>query len=388
MLRVLVLTSCYPDSERPGVGGFVERQLLALSARNGAQVEVVAPVGMPPFPLSLAPRYRDERALPREEVRNGLRIHRPRFIRLPSRLWDRSAAIARAVRPLLAGIRRRFAFDLIHAEFFWPDGPAAMRLARDLHVPFSVKARGGDFQRRVRQRLSRALVLQAGTEAAGLLAVSDSLRDAMLAAGLPPERIAVHHTGLDRSLFRLHDRAAAKATLNVKGPLLLSVGNLIPRKRQRLAIEAMIHLPEATLIIVGSGPDRAILEKTVRALGLGDRIRLIGRLPQPLLPQFYAAADVTLHTAELEGLANVWVESLACGTPVVATHASGASEAIDRPEAGRVVAPDALAIAGAVRELLASAPAPEAVAGAAERFSWERHAAELEVHLRAALSAG
>lgn len=386
MLRALVLTSCYPDSERPGVGGFVERQLLALAARDGIEVEVVAPVGIPPFPLSLAQRYRNDRALPSEEVRDGLRIHRPRFLRLPSRLFDRSAAIARAVRPLLAGIRRRFAFDLIHAEFFWPDGPAAMRLARHLEIPFSVKARGGDFERRVRQRLARALVLQAGTEAAGLLAVSESLRDAMIAAGLPAGRIAVHHTGIDRSLFRLRDRAVAKAALKVEGPLLVSVGNLIPRKRQRLAIEAMTHLPHATLILVGSGPDLPMLEDKIRALHLGQRVRLIGRLPHAMLPHFYAAADVTLHTAELEGLANVWVESLACGTPVVATEAGGAREAIDRPEAGRVVAPDPLAIAGAVRELLDSPPSPWAVAGAAERFSWERNAEELEAGLRAALS--
>lgn len=383
---MLALTSCYPDSERPGVGGFVERQLLALAGREAVEVEVVAPAGLPPFPLSLAPRYSDDRALPREEVRHGLRVHRPRFARLPSRFRDRSAAVAGAVRPLLTDIRRRFPFDLIHAEFFWPDGPAAMRLARDLGVPFSVKARGGDFERRVKQPLTRALVLEAGAGAARLLAVSESLRAEMIAAGLPARRIAVHHTGIDRSLFRIRDRAAAKAALKVEGPLLLSVGNLISRKRQRLAIEALAHLEGATLIIVGQGPDRRMLEKRVTDLGLGNRVRLMGRLPQALLPHLYAAADVTLHTAELEGLANVWIESLACGTPVVATETGGAWEAIDRPEAGRVVAPDALAIAAAVRDLIASPPSPQAVARAADRFSWERNAAELEAHLRAALS--
>jgi teichuronic acid biosynthesis glycosyltransferase TuaC len=388
VLRILALTSCYPDSGRPGVGGFVERQLLALARRDGVEVEVVAPVGIPPFPLSLGPRYRNDRRLPGEEVRSGIRVHRPRFTRLPSRFWDRSAAIARAVSPSLAEIRRRFPFDLIHAEFFWPDGPAAMRLAREFGVPFSVKARGGDFERRVGQRFTRALVLQAGDRAARLLAVSESLREAMIAAGLPADRIAVHHTGLDRSLFQLRDRAAAKAALKVEGPLLLSVGNLIPRKRQRLAIEALAHLERATLIIVGGGPDRAMLEKRIRELGLGGRVRLMGRLPQPLLPFVYAAADVTVHTAELEGLANVWVESLACGTPVVATEAGGAREILDRPEAGRVVEARPEAIAAAISDLLESPPDPARVAAAAGRFSWERGAAELEAHLRAALSSG
>jgi glycosyltransferase involved in cell wall biosynthesis len=139
-------------------------------------------------------------------------------------------------------------------------------------------------------------------------------------------------------------------------------------------------------MIVGGGPDRAMLETHVAELGLQGRVRMMGRVPHALLPAFYAAADVTLHTASLEGLANVWVESLACGTPVVTTDCGGARELLDRPEAGRAVASDPAAIASAVREMLALAPTASAVAASAARFSWERNAAELEAHLRAALS--
>jgi teichuronic acid biosynthesis glycosyltransferase TuaC len=387
MLRLLVLSSRYPDAERPSLGNFVEQQIRALAARPGIEIEVVAPIGLPPFPLSLRRSHRPLRALPAEEIRHGLRIHRPLYPLIPYFPGRRPAVLAGALLPLLRRVRERFPFDLITAEFFWPDGPVAMRLAREFALPFTIKARGPDFERWANYPATRRPALEAAAAAARLLAVSGSLRSAMVAAGLPEDRIEVHRTGVDRSLFRLRDRAGAKTALKVEGPLLLTVGNLIPRKRQQLAIDALCRLEQGILIVVGDGPDRAMLEARVRALGLEDRVRLMGHVPHALLPFLYAAADVTVHTASMEGLANVWVESLACGSPVVATDAGGAREAIDRSEAGRVVAADPGAIAAAVRDILANPPAPDAVAACAQEFSWNHNAIELESFLRAAVAA-
>jgi glycosyltransferase involved in cell wall biosynthesis len=386
VLRLLALTSCYPDSERTGRGHFVERQLRALAARPDVEVEVVVPAILPVFPLSLRARHRLDRALPPEETRHGLRVHRPRLTVLPDFIGGSPPSSALALRPTLAAIRRRFPFDLIHAEFFWPDGAMAMRLARALGVPYTIKARGADFEHHAARRPTRPRLLEAGREAAGLLAVSAATREAMIALGLPGDRIAVHRTGIDTARFRPRDRVAAKAALRLDGPVLLNVGNLIARKRQSLAIEALRHIGGATLLLVGGGPERRALERRAAALGVERRVRFMGSIPHALMPSLFAAADVTVHTSRMEGLANIWVESLACGTPVVTTEAGGAREAIDRPEAGRVVADDAEAIAAAVRELLAEPPAPERVAAAAGRFSWERSAAELETLLRDALS--
>jgi teichuronic acid biosynthesis glycosyltransferase TuaC len=388
VLRLLSLTSAYPDAVWPGAGSFVEHQLRALAARPGVEVEVVAPAGLPPFPLSLAPRHRRERELRPLDRVNGLTVHRPRYRMLPLGGRWRSDSMARAAHPTLRAIRRRFPFDIIQAEFFWPDGPAAMRLAEAFGVPFSIKARGGDFERPAAgYGWAQRLVMEAGEKAACLLAVSETLRAAMVRRGLPAERIAVPRTGLDRTQFKLRDREAARTALRLDGPVLLNVGNLVPRKRQRLAIETLACLGEAILILVGGGPDRSALERHARELGVEDRVRFMGSLPQPLLPFFYAAADVTLHTSEVEGLSNAWVESLACGTPVVTTGAGAAREMIDRREAGFVVPPDSGTIAAAIRALIERPPAPAAVAACVEGLSWDRNAAELEAHLRAAVGA-
>jgi teichuronic acid biosynthesis glycosyltransferase TuaC len=137
------------------------------------------------------------------------------------------------------------------------------------------------------------------------------------------------------------------------------------------------------LLIAGGGPDAARLQRRVRELGLKARVRLLGTIPHGEMPSLYAAADVTLHTACQEGLANVWVESLACGTPVVTTAVGGAAEVVDRPAAGRLVAPDANALAAAVREILDRPPPRAEVAASTARFDWHRHGAQAEEHLRA-----
>ncbi|HEX4736969.1 MAG TPA: glycosyltransferase [Allosphingosinicella sp.] len=383
MLRVLTLSTLFPDSSRPAFGVFVERQTRALAAREDVAVEAVAPIGLPPWPLSLHPHYRPRRHLPRLEQWKGLTVHRPIFPVLPpfGTIWA-AKRLTETLLPLLREIRGRFPFDVIDAEFFWPDGVAAARLGRALGVPVSIKARGSDIDHWGGHETIRRLMVEAAFAADGLLAVSEALKGRMVALGMPAGKIGVHHTGVDATLFRPRDRADAKAALGVDGPLVVTAGALVPVKGHRLALAAIEQVPEATWIVVGDGPERPAIEKLARERGLAERVRFLGARPHDDLPGLLVAADVLLHTSEREGLANVWVEALACGTPVVATDTGAAHEVLDRPEAGRIVPHDPAAISAALRTLLADPPSQEAVRRAAERFSWERNAAELAAHLR------
>jgi glycosyltransferase involved in cell wall biosynthesis len=198
---------------------------------------------------------------------------------------------------------------------------------------------------------------------------------------MPAAKIAVHHTGVDAASFRPRDRAEAKAALGLAGPVIVTAGALVPVKGHRLALDAISLVPEASWIVVGDGPERPALEKIVRERGLEGRVRLLGARPHAELPGLLGAADVLLHTAEREGLANVWVEALACGTPVVITETGAAREVVDRPEGGRIVPRDPAAITAALRDLISAPPPQDAVREAASRFSWERNADELHAHL-------
>ena len=131
------------------------------------------------------------------------------------------------------------------------------------------------------------------------------------------------------------------------------------------------------LALVGTGPARAPLEALARACGVADRVHFLGSLDHQLLPVVLSAAQAMVLPSGSEGLANAWVEALGCGCPLVVTDAGGAREVVTGPDAGRIVARDAEAIAGAVRDLLADPPRREVVAAYAARFSWEANAAAL-----------
>ena len=382
MLRVLTLSTLFPDAGRPTFGVFVERQTLGLAERPEVELEVAAPLGLPLWPLSLHPHYRARAGLPRSESWKGLTVHRPRFRVVPGLAPAASArAMARSLLPVLRGK----GFDVIDAEFFWPDGVAAMHLSRALGIPFSVKARGSDIHFWGRRPEVARQMVEAASEAGGLLAVSAALKFDMAALGMPEEKIRVHYTGVDLDRFRPVARAAAKAVLGIEGPLIVTAGALIPLKGQRLALAALARLPGATLIHAGDGPDRAALEAEARRQGVEGRTRFLGNRPHDELPALLGAADAMLLPSEREGLANVWVEALACGTPIVISDVGGAREVVDRPAAGRIVARDPEAIAGSLAEILADPPAADAVRAAAERFSWAANGEALFAHLNGQL---
>ena len=159
--------------------------------------------------------------------------------------------------------------------------------------------------------------------------------------------------------------------------MLTTVGALIPRKGQHFAIRALAELPGTHLALVGTGVDRSGLESLANELGLSHRVHFLGSLDHGALPAVLSAADVTVMPSSSEGLANAWVESLACGTPLVITDAGGAKELVTTPEAGRIVPRTEEAIAIAVREVLAADYSPAAVARTVANFSWEANAAAL-----------
>lgn len=388
MLRVLSISTLFPDATRPNFGVFVERQTLGLASLPDVEVRVIAPRGLPPPPFDQSAHYRALAAIPETEVWKGLPVLRPRFLNIPGTAGRfHPLALRRALGPLLERLRREFPFDVIDAEFFFPDGPAVVALGQRFGVPVSVKARGADIHHWGRAPATAPAVRAAGIGADGLLTVSAALRDDMVALGMPPERIRVHRTGVDAARFAPADRAAIKVRLGVEGPLVLSVGALIPRKGHDIVIDAVARLPGTTLLIAGEGPERGRLEAQVAAAGLGERVRLLGSVAHADLPELFAGADVMALASASEGLANAWVEALSSGTPIVITEAGGAHETVDRPAAGRVVARTLETFAGAIAEVLMAPPGQDAVRAAAQRFSWERNAAELRDHLAGLVAA-
>jgi teichuronic acid biosynthesis glycosyltransferase TuaC len=381
MLRVLTLSTLYPDATRPNFGPFVEYQTRGLAAHPDVELQVMAPRGIPPLGR-FHPKYRGLAGLPYWELRNALPVSRPIFTHLPGpgARYD-AKLLARALVDSFSDHFESFPIDVIDAQFFWPDGPAAIALGKTLGVPVSIKARGADIHFWGKNPATAEQVMAAGQAADGMLAVSSALKDDMAALGMPADRITVHYTGIDRARFHVRDRQAAKMALGITGPLLVSVGALIERKGHRIVIDAMHHVPDATLAIIGQGEDRATLE--AQAASLGNRVRFLGSQPHGVIANWLAAADAMVLMSASEGLANAWVEALASGTPLVISDVGGAREVLDRPEAGVLAKPDSTSVAVAIKQVLARDANRQAVAATVEKFSWEANTAALYDHLKA-----
>ncbi len=389
--RLLSLATLYPAPPRPGFGRFVQNQMEALARRGDWDVTVINPIGLPPLlpdAVLARTRYAPLRAIPAVERTSPVTVHHPRFALVPG-LSGRfnPAFIARAVLPLARRLHAENPFDMVDAQFFYPDGPAAAQIARALNLPLAIKARGGDILFWGRQPAALAQIVAAAARARVLLSVSAALGRDMVALGLPEDRICVHYTGLDHTRFRVRPRDDARAALAARLPALAlppaarivaSVGALIPIKGQALAIAAMTHLPDdVVLVLVGSGPDEAALRQQVARAGLHARVRFAGNLGHDDLPLLLSAAEVMVLVSEREGIANAWIEALASGAALVIPDVGGAREVLDRPQAGRLVARDPLAIADGIRAVLDARTPQDRVAETARRFSWEVNAANL-----------
>lgn len=394
MRRALILSTLYPNPVNPRFGTFVARSLEAVAKRGDWRVTVVNPIGLPPLALG---RYRPLAALPEVAEEGGITVHRPRFTLIP-RIGARrnAAAIARAVLPLARRLHAEAPFDVIDAQFFFPDGPAAATIAEALGLPLSIKARGSDITLWGAQDFARRQMVEAARTAGGLLAVSRDLAARMAAMGMPHEKIALHYTGLDRDRFRPFDHPQLRRqlseelgfTLPDRAPVLACVGALIERKGQAIAIRALRHLPpETRLVLVGKGEDETHLHALAASEGVADRVLFAGSIDHDLMPLILSAADVMVLPTANEGLANAWVEALACGTPVVTCDVGGARELIAGDVAGRLVARTPEAVAAGIGAVLADPPPRAAVAALTEAFSWDANAAALAAHWEGLLAA-
>jgi glycosyltransferase involved in cell wall biosynthesis len=373
-MKLLTFSTLFPNAQRPNHGIFVETRLRYLLATRQAESRVVAPVPWFPFRHERFGLYGKFASVPASEVRHGIEVTHPRYPVIPK--VGMSAApllLAKAIKPAIGRvIDEGYDFDAIDAHYFYPDGVAAVMLGRYFNKPVVITARGTDINLVPQYALPRRMIRWAAENAAGMITVCNALKDEMVSLGIAPDRITPLRNGVDLDLFRPGDRQALRAERGMEGFTLMSVGHLEPRKGHELVIGAMPQLPDAQLYIAGSGPDRKKLEDLAQELKVTDRVRFLGPLPQSELRNWYGGADALVLASSREGWANVLLESMACGTPVVASNVWGTPEVVASSEAGVLMAErTAKGVADAVRRLRAEYPEHEATRRYAERFSWD-----------------
>jgi teichuronic acid biosynthesis glycosyltransferase TuaC len=374
-LRVLTLTSLYPSTANARHGIFVETRLRKLKDIAPVDVEVIAPVPWFPFTDPRFGDYARYAATPPIERRHDITVRHPRYVVIPKigmslQPAAMAAATLRAVREV---IDRGFDFDVIDAHYFYPDGVAAARLARQFDKPFVITARGSDVNLIARMPGPRAKILAAAAEAGRVIAVSAALKRALVALGVRAEHVEVLRNGVDMALFRPVDRESMRAELGAgAAPLIASVGNLVAEKGHDLVLRAAARMPHARVVIVGTGRQAAALRSEAKRLGMTDRVRFVDPMAQEKLAALYTAADVLALGSTREGWPNVLLEAMACGTPVVATDVGGVREIVAADVAGQVVeSREPEAFAAALRTVLLAPPERAKVRAYSASFDWQ-----------------
>ncbi len=372
-MRVLTFTSLYPRPEAPEWGVFVETRLAKLLEQPGVRGRVVVPVPWFPFRSKRFGRFAAAARTPLRARRRGIDVRYVRYPTLPLLTrWIDPFLMALGALGTLRTLRDDGDLDVIDAHFFYPDGVAAVVLGALLRRPVVITGRGTDLNHLPRRLGPRLLIRWAAARAAGIITVCRALARDLAAIGVPETSVTVLRNGVDLDVFRpFGDRASLRADLGVDAPLLLSVGHLIDRKGHDLVVRALDGIPGAHLAIAGRGPRERALRALVGRLGVSDRVRFLGALPQDELARWYAAADVLVLASSREGWANVLLEAMACGTPVVATDVGGTREALAGGPGILLTERSPQAIAEGVKALLARPELRRQATAHARRFTWD-----------------
>jgi teichuronic acid biosynthesis glycosyltransferase TuaC len=375
--KILTFTTLYPHAGHPSLGIFVEERLRHLKAMETVKIKVVAP--LPWFPIThqkLNPYAWQARNSPKQESRHGLEIHHPRYFLIPKLSMNLAPlSIAMASLPHLKRIiDRGYDFDLIDAHYFFPDGVAAIILGKLLNKPVVITARGSDLNQIPSYFLPRQMIRWAANEAAGLITVCAALKKILVEKmGIAEEAVSVLRNGVDLDRFQPQPRSSLRKRLGLHRPTLLSVGYLIERKGHDLVIAAMRDLPDIDLLIAGDGPLRESLHTLACQHGVADRVKFLGGLPQTTLIDYYCGADALILASSREGWANVLLEAMACGTPVLASRVWGTPEAVSAPAAGLLMPERSVqGVIKGVETLLSQPPSRTETRRYAEQFSWTK----------------
>lgn len=349
-MKILLITATYPTPARPRQGAF--NRVLVESLRARHDVRVIAPIPWTQFPH----RTSDPTSDP--TTRHPTYYYPPKVLRAHYHhfYW-------RSIGGALKGLEQDFSPDVVMGYWLHPDGAAAVRAAARYRVPSIVMSGGTDLRLLPREPQRRLAIQRVLENATRLVVFSRELADHADRLGVPPGKVDVVSRGVNRECFRRVDRAESRSACGMPqdAVVILWAGRFEEVKNPALLLHAAVRWKRAwgdslRVILAGDGPLRKRLEPLRKQLGLHDVVQFAGDLSQSQLALHYSAADLTVLTSHSEGIPNVLLESIACGTPFVATNVGGISE-IAAPGVDRLVpAGDVDALAETVIQSLRAMP--------------------------------
>lgn len=370
-MKILFVSNLFPDESEPNRGRVNAVMLRELAKQAEVRVVGIRPALGKSGLVAL-------NALPED------RHLQPEYVRVPYIPKVGSAVnhrlYARALGPHLRRIVESWKPDVVLASWLYPDACAVSRICTALKVPLVAIAQGSDVHGYLENPVRRRLILDlVDNRAKAVITRSPELAERLIAAGAVSKHLYPIQNGVDHTIFHpVKDRAALRQELGVpsKAPLVLFVGNFLPVKDPATlaaGFEIVAHaFPNAILALCGDGPLRRQTAKDLDHAELLGHCRFEGTVDASTVARWMQAADLLVLTSLQEGTPNVILETLSCGTPVVATAVGGVPELIVDATLGRTIPPrDPHALATAVAAILHDPPDRTLIAEHAEYFHWD-----------------
>jgi teichuronic acid biosynthesis glycosyltransferase TuaC len=379
-MKILVISTMFPNKEQPSFGIFVYQRISHI--QNLCQVTVIAPVPWFPF-ATLLDRYAHRKKIPLEDTVGNLHVEYVRFLSVPKFLKSLDGFfMGLAITIHILRKKMMSHFDLIDAHLGYPDGFGAYIVSLFLGKPFIITLRGHDINNTPNYRVRKKLIQLTLRKAAYVISVADALRKEAVRLKCPEENTETIPNGVDKSLFYPVSKHEARDKLNLPldKKILLSVGYLVERKGVHITVEALGILKQQgdsdiQLLLIGDsgeeGNYKPVIVDTINRLNLNEQVHFLGNIPNDTLRYYYSAADLLCLSSSKEGRANVLLESLACGTPVVATNIWGTPEIITSDELGILVERNPESIAKGIQEGLAKNWDSEVIVQSMKKYTWE-----------------
>jgi teichuronic acid biosynthesis glycosyltransferase TuaC len=259
--------------------------------------------------------------------------------------------MARSLVPAALAMTRSWRPDLVLGYWTHPDGTTAVAVARALGVPAVTMVGGSDVRVLIRTPARRAIIASTLRDADRVLTVGATLRQDVINLDVPADHVAAFHRGVDTARFHPDDPAAARRRLGLPQDrhIFLWVGKMVPVKGLDVLMDAWNDMrdrsPRPLLLLVGNGDEEKRIARA--ASHFPDSVRLVGEVEHTDLADWYRSADAVVLPSRSEGIPNVLLEALACGTPFVASAVGGVIE-LDDPASETVPPGDVAALSAAL----------------------------------------
>ncbi len=371
--RILFISNLYPNPIFPNMAAFNRQQITAL--REYCEVEVISPI---PWTANqnnkLNGRVRNE---------NGMHVHHPTYFYTPRilRKWY-GEFFYYSIQNVAKKLLEKNHFDLIYSSWLYPDSWAAARLSKQYDLPLYAKVHGTDVNSLVVGSTITSKSLDVVNQAEKVLCVSKALKNRLVELGASENKLEVLYNGVDRTIFHPMDRFNVRRQLKIEPEesLVLYVGNLKKDKGLEELVRAfksvtVVDDSRLRLVLIGSGAYKASLEQLVYSLNLTERVQFQGSLPLDQISLWMNAASVLCLPSYMEGVPNVVLEALSCGTKVVATNVGGIPE-LDQGDGMLTLIPPC-EISPITDALLSILRSPVAVRNPTQISSWRENAQKL-----------